>query len=90
MPSRMPPVAAQMATAIQDVSRGIHGLRRKVSTAAPNTSTLKPMPLPICHFQSGKLLMASLGGYFKARCTESSKPQYPPTVPSSWRFQGWS
>ena len=72
-----------MPTAIQDVSRGFQGRRRKVSQAAPNMKALNAIPLPICSFQNGKLLMASPGGYFTARCTESIRPQYPPTVPSS-------
>jgi len=47
-----------MPTAIQDASRGVHGRRRSVSQATPNTKTLNPIPLPICSFQNGKLLMA--------------------------------
>ena len=74
-PIQVPAVVAEIPTAIQDASRGVHGRRRNVGQAAPNTNRLKAMPQPICSFQNGKLVMASPGGYFTARLTESSRPQ---------------
>ena len=83
-------MVADIPTAIQDASLGVQGRRRSVIHAVPNTKRESAIPQAICSFQNGKLLMATPGGYFTARCTESNSPQLPPTVPSSWRFQGWS
>src|SRR6516164_1507911 len=89
-PNRIPPVVADIPTASQEASRGCQGLRRNASHAEPNTRIASTIPLPMANFQDGKLVMGMPGGYFSERCTESNNPQYPPTVPSSWRFQGWS
>ena len=71
----MPAVVAEIATAIQDDSRGVQGRRRSVSQAARNTMQAQHHAAAHLHFQSGKLLIGSPGGYFSARCTESNRPQ---------------
>ena len=89
-PTRMPAAVADNPTAIHDATRGDHGRRRSVSMATAKVATASSNPAPICHFHRGKLLTATPAGYFKARAPASISPQYPPTVPSSARFQGWS
>ena len=83
-------MVADIPTANHETSRGCQGSRRKVSHAAPNTRIASAIPLLICSFQSGKLLMGMPGGYFGVRRTESNRPQDPPTVPSSCCFHNSS
>src|SRR5205085_7397936 len=51
IPSRMPAEVAEIATPSQAEKRGVQGLRRNVRPATANTSTERPMPAPMYHFQ---------------------------------------
>jgi hypothetical protein len=79
-------VVADVATANHETNPVSLGLRRRVNHAAPKIRIASAIPLRICSFQSGKLLIGTPGGYFSVRGTEWNKPQDPPTVPSISRF----
>ena len=67
MPSRLPAVVAEIATATQELSRGVHGRRRRADIADRKVKALSTMPAAMYSFHDGKLLMGTPGGYFTSR-----------------------
>ena len=66
-PSSAPAPVALIATVIHELSRGDHGLRRRVSSATPNTRMDNTMPAAAVALALGKFEIGSPAGYFNAR-----------------------
>ena len=84
---KVSPVASAIEAAPGSRCHPRSSLPRAPSPKDIKTSAAAPMPRPAFSIQSGWLDTGSPKRNFSSRVVSSKSPQWPPTVPSSRRFQ---
>src|ERR1700688_1729053 len=89
-PISVPETTAINVTPSQRPGGGTDAVRLAAAPATPNTKAASSAPPAACQRQPGWFDTGAPQVNLGVRAAASNRPQWPPTVPSSRRFQGWS